>query len=187
MKIFKFNELENCDLIVDAIYEGGNLGNVSDDPLNKIVPVGNLGGFRYAGRLTNLKYIVLYTSGENLDWPDIIDNETGIFQYYGDNKKPGFELHDTKKKGNFILKNIFESTHSHLEPRLKVPPIFIFAKYPTINSNRSVQYKGICVPGVTGKNQTEDLIAIWRTSNGFRFQNYLAYFTILDVAKIPRN
>tara|TARA_R110001606_G_scaffold395471_1_gene567836 strand:- start:1912 stop:2073 length:162 start_codon:yes stop_codon:yes gene_type:complete len=50
--------------------------------------------------LDNLKYVVLYTSGENIDWPDTIGTETGIFQYYGDNKKPGHELHDTKKNLN---------------------------------------------------------------------------------------
>ena len=109
MKIYPFDKLSDCDLIIDAVYEGGKKGNVGDDPINKLLPVGNQGGFRYAGSLNNLKYIILYTSGENIDWPDTIDTETGIFQYYGDNKKPGHELHDTKKNGNTILKNLFES------------------------------------------------------------------------------
>lgn len=186
MNIIPFNKLKECDLIIDAIYEGDNNGNVGDDPINKILSVGNQGGFRYAGTLEQLKYIILYTSGENIDWPDTIDSETGIFQYYGDNKEPGHELHETKKKGNLILKNIFESLHSEDSPRVNVPPIFIFKKYPTANSNRSVQFKGLCVPGTINKNQLEDLIAIWKTSKGLRFQNYTAYFTILNVAKITR-
>jgi len=186
MRIFEFSKLENCDLIIDAIYEGGNNGNVGDDPINKILPVGNQGGFRYAGSLNSLKYVILYTSGENIDWPDTIDTETGIFQYYGDNKKPGHELHDTKKNGNTILKNLFESLHSKESPRAKIPPIFIFKKHPTHNSNRSVQFKGLCVPGTTNKNQLEDLVAIWKTTNGLRFQNYSAFFTILNIAKISR-
>ena len=45
MKIYPHNELANCDLIIDAIYEGGNRGNFGDDPINKILPVGNQGGF----------------------------------------------------------------------------------------------------------------------------------------------
>lgn len=187
MKIFKNNELSQCDLIIDAVYEGGNKGNVSDDPINKILPVGNQGGFRYAGSLEKLKYIILYTSGENIDWPDTIDIETGIFQYYGDNKKPGHELHDTKKNGNIILKNLFESLYSKDAPRVNIPPIFIFKKYPTKNSNRSVQFKGLCVPGTTNKNQLEDLVAIWKTSKGLRFQNYSAFFTILNISKISRS
>jgi hypothetical protein len=100
MKIYPFDKLSKCDLVIDAVYEGGKKGNVGDDPINKILPVGNQGGFRYAGSLDNLKYVVLYTSGENIHWPDTIDTETGIFQYYGDNKKPGHELHDTKKNLN---------------------------------------------------------------------------------------
>ena len=186
MKIYQFDKLSNCDLIIDAVYEGGKKGNVGDDPINKLLPVGNQGGFRYAGSLNNLKYVILYTSGENIDWPDTIDTETGIFQYYGDNKKPGHELHDTKKNGNTILKNLFESLHSQESPRVNIPPIFIFKKYPTQNSNRSVQFKGLCVPGTIDKNQLEDLVAIWKTTDGLRFQNYSAFFTILNIAKISR-
>ncbi len=44
MKIFNFEELDSCDLIVDALYEGGYVGSVGDDPINKIMPVGNMGG-----------------------------------------------------------------------------------------------------------------------------------------------
>jgi hypothetical protein len=186
MKIYPFDKLKKCDLIIDAVYEGGSKGNVGDDPINKLLPVGNQGGFRYAGSLNDLKYIILYTSGENTDWPDTIDTVTGIFQYYGDNKKPGHELHDTKKNGNTILKNLFESLHSQESPRVNIPPIFIFKKYPTQNSNRSVQFKGLCVPGTIDKNQLEDLVAIWKTTDGLRFQNYSAFFTILNVAKISR-
>ena len=187
MKIYQHNELNNCNLIIDAIYEGGSNGNVGDDPINKILPVGNQGGFRYAGSLGNLKYIILYTSGENIDWPDTIDIEIGTFQYYGDNKKPGQELHDTKKNGNAILKTLFHSLHSTDNPRILIPPIFIFKKYPTANSNRSVQFKGLCVPGTPDKNQLEDLVAVWKTKDGLRFQNYSAFFTILNIAKVSRN
>ena len=31
-RTFGFDELEDVDLIVDAIYEGGNYGDVRDDP-----------------------------------------------------------------------------------------------------------------------------------------------------------
>ena len=187
MKLFKNDELDNCDLIVDAIYEGGSKGNVGDDPINKIIPVGNMGGFRYAGSIDSLKYIVLYTSGHNIDWPDTIDLETGIFKYHGDNRTPGKDLHDTKKKGNIILKNLFDSLHSKVTPRKSIPPIFIFEKHPTENSQRSVQFKGMCVPGSNQIDSVSDLVALWKTSEGMRFQNYLAYFTILDIAIIKRS
>ena len=53
MRVYSYTELSNCDLIIDAIYEGGNQGNTSDDPITKILPVGNQGGFRYAGTIEN--------------------------------------------------------------------------------------------------------------------------------------
>lgn len=187
MRIFRHDELGSCDLIVDAIYEGGNNGNVGDNPIHKIMPVGNMGGFRYAGRINSIKYVVLYTSGHNIDWPDTIDSETGIFKYHGDNRTPGKDLHDTKKQGNIILKNIFDSLHSKNNTRQNVPPIFIFEKHPTEYSQRSVQFKGICVPGSNQIDSNSDLVAIWKTSDGMRFQNYVAYFTILDVAIITRS
>lgn len=50
-------------------------------------------------------YVVLYTSMEELEWPDYLDEETGIFRYYGDNRQPGRALTDTKKKGKFNFRN----------------------------------------------------------------------------------
>ena len=44
---------------------------------------------------------------EELEWPDFLDEETGIFRYYGDNREPGRALTDTKKKGNLILETTF--------------------------------------------------------------------------------
>jgi hypothetical protein len=184
MRVIAFDQLSTCDLIIDAIYEGGNIGNVGDDPINKIIPVGNMGGFRYKGKTSKPQFIVLYTSGENLDWPDRLDTETGIFKYHGDNRKPGYDLHDTKRKGNLILKNLFEFLNKGLFS--EIPPIFIFEKHPTKMSKRSVVFKGLCVPGTLQRNQIENLVAIWKTKSGERFQNYLAYFTILNIAKIKR-
>jgi hypothetical protein len=184
MKIYAFDQLSNCDLIIDAIYEGGNSGNLKDDPINKLLSVRNQGGFRFAGKAPNYKYVVLYTSGNDIDWPDNIDTETGIFQYYGDNKKPGQDLHKTS--GNLFLKILFDSLHSENDQRVNVPPIFVFRKFETNKSKRSVQFLGLCVPGVLKKNSINDLVAIWRTAGGQRFQNYRAFFTILNIPKITR-
>ena len=63
--VFKFNELETADLIVDAIYEGGKSGNVVDDPLTKLLSVGNQGGFRQKGSIDQLRYCVLYSDLTN--------------------------------------------------------------------------------------------------------------------------
>ena len=174
-KIYKFENLSTSDLIVDALYEGGSKGNASDDPLGKILFCGNSGGFRPVGTIKNWmhKYIVLYSSLKDLNWPDYIDEQTGQFIYYGDNKSPGHELHDTKKNGNSILRYYFGSLHKG--NRENVVPFFIFTKG---NKGRDVVFKGLAVPGHPNISQTEDLVAIWKSEYKKRFQNYKAIFTL---------
>ena len=36
-----FGALTGADLVVDAVYEGGTAGNAGDDPISRLVPVGN--------------------------------------------------------------------------------------------------------------------------------------------------
>jgi hypothetical protein len=165
------------------MYEGGSSGNAGDDPITKLLSCGNQGGFRYVGSYLNAKFCFLYTELSNRDWPDQIDYERGRFVYYGDNKTPGHELHDTAKKGNLILKNAFDRLH--LNERELIPPFFVFSK--VAGAGRSVVFRGIAVPGARDASQTEDLTAIWKTSKGQRFQNYRATFTILDIPVISRN
>jgi len=183
--VFKFSDLSTSDLVVDAIYEGGIKGNASDDPLAKLLPVSNQGGFRYIGNFStnNLRVIVLYSSMDDIDWPDFLDNETGIFNYYGDNKKTGRELHDTPRKGNLLLKKVFDDANSLNGDRKKVPPIFIFTK---AGAGRDIIFKGLAVPGSGSMSSMEDLVAVWKTYGGSRFQNYRAIFTILDISRINR-
>lgn len=144
------------------------------------------GGFRVSGKGPDKKLVVLYTSGEDKDWPDTLDLSTGQFVYFGDNKTPGHELHDTKPGGNNILRRVFELLHANPPDRTKIPPFFVFMKYPTEASARSVQFKGIAVPGYSGLPATSDLVAVWKTTEGKRFQNYRATFTILDGGTIAR-
>lgn len=178
--------LRIVDLFVDAVYEGGSAKTGADDPISNIFPgVGTQGGFRPPGRKER-KFVVLYTSGEDRDWPDHIDLSTGRFTYYGDNKKPGHELHDTRPGGNDLLRRCFGHLHAAPPNRALIPPFFICAKCPTENSNRSVQFKGLAVPGFPGLSQTEDLVAVWKAAGGQRFQNYRSVFTILDIPIISR-
>lgn len=178
-----FDKLNNSDLIVDRIYKGGNYGNAADDPINKLLKCGNQGGFRYAGNAEplNCNYIVLYSSLEDPDWPDFLDMKTGIFTYYGDNKRPGHELHDTRKKGNIILRNCFELLWRG--ERTKIPPFFVFNKGI---KGRDVIFRGIAVPGGNGLEMTTSLVAVWKSFSSQRFQNYKAQFTILDIPTVKR-
>ena len=187
MKIFTHEEVPECDLVIDAVYEGAPGGQLSGEALFKLLPgVANLGGFRVTGRGQRKKFVVLYSSGEDPDWPDRLDLETGRFTYYGDNKTPGHELHDTPQKGNRLLQNCFAWLHSETIERSSIPPFFIFHKHPTTTSSRSAQFRGLAVPGAAGLSGTSDLVAVWKTTKGQRFQNYRAVFTILDVPTISR-
>src|SRR5262245_41880959 len=156
--------MSSSDLVVDEIYVGGQAGNASDDPLRKLVGVSNSGGFRYLGSLENLRLVVLTTSLSDPNWPDEVDKENGVFTYYGDNKKPGRELHDTPRFGNEILRSLFEWA-ANASSRSRVPPVLAFANTGTY---RDVTFLGLMVPGLAGHTVTDDLAAIWRSSDGRR-------------------
>ncbi len=178
-----FGSLQDADLIVDAQYEGGNRGNSGDDPIHPLLGVGNWGGFRFSGSHADqrLKICVLYSELTDPDWPDQLHPETGQFVYFGDNKSPGHDLHNTPRRGNLILRSIFEDLHAG--SRSRIPPIFVFTK---AYKGRDVLFRGLAVPGAAAVGPTEDLIAVWKTRAGHRFQNYRAIFTILDVPRVPR-
>jgi len=166
-----------------AIYEGGTKGNSSDDVLGKLIPgAGNQGGFRQVGSADALRLAILYSSMDDPDWPDFIDIYTGVFTYFGDNKKPGFALHDTPRRGNKLLRSCFDILHGQPSERLKIPPFLVFTKG---TKGRDAIFRGLAVPGVEG-NPADDLVAIWRSKGGERFQNYRALFTILNAGTIYR-
>ncbi len=184
-KVIPFEALSDADLIVDSIYQGRRKGNAGDDPLPKLMRVDSQGGFRYRGKVRGkLELLVLTTSMNDPDWPDALDPETGLFTYFGDNKKPGRDLHDTGRDGNLILRTLFEDSRAGAEGRKDVPPIFLFANAGTA---RDVRFLGLAVPGASDQDASEELVAIWRNIRGQRFQNYRARFTVLDVARISRN
>jgi hypothetical protein len=184
-KVVPFDELAEADLVVDAVYLGGVANNAADDPLNKLTRCGNMGGFRKVGRKQQIKYVVLYSSQSDRNWPDQLDSATGLFTYYGDNKTPGSQLHDTTRGGNKLLAHVFDQIHSSPSRRSEVPPFFIFTKAP-VYGRRAVQFRGLAAPGANGVAPTDDLVAVWKSFEGQRFQNYKALFTVLKTPRISR-
>lgn len=188
MKIIRFDELTKCDLHVDAIYEAGDLNtSFANEPIHHLFPCANRGGFRTIGRGGIKKLVVLFSTGEENDWPDRIDSRTGLFTYFGDNRKPGHDLEDTKLGGNRLLATCFENLHSSHHNRSLIPPFFVFSKCVGDFRPCSVQFKGLAVPGAKGMASTDDLVAVWKKDNNDkRFQNYRSTFTILDAGVIKR-
>jgi hypothetical protein len=184
LQVFSQTQLSDADLHVDATYVGGRAGNAGDDPFPKLLTVSNMGGFRYRGNIASLELVVLMSSLNDPDWPDNLDVETGVFTYYGDNKKPGRALHDTPRNGNELLRRVFELASTDMAGRQAVPPILLFANK---GEWRDVVFLGLAVPGTSDLRVSEDLVAIWKSSNGRRFQNYRARFTVLDVPTVSRD
>ena len=187
-KVIEFDALENADLVVDCIYRGGNSGNKSDEPLLKLIPrCESGGGFRKKKREDGsgkLAYVVLYMTMTELEWPDYLEEETGVLRYYGDNRKPGRSLTDTPKKGNKTLEETFSLLNEGIHLK-DMPPFFVFKN---AGKGRDIQFLGLAAPGNPKISPDKDLVAFWRSLNGERFQNYEAYFTILDTGEkaIPR-
>lgn len=175
------NERINWQLYIDAIYKSdSNRKNFSAEELSKLLGVKNQGGFRYLGKTEAPNLVILFTSGEDIYWRDELDSSLGVLLYYGDNKTPGTDLHKTKLHGNEILRYIFElSSSSDIDKRKKIPPILVFKK----TTGRNVKFLGLAVPGIKGKPNKDWLTAVWGCNkNGDRFQNYKAYFTILNTS-----
>ncbi|PYX55540.1 MAG: hypothetical protein DMG76_17885 [Acidobacteria bacterium] len=104
-----FGDLSIADLIVDAIYKGGSANNAGDDPIAKLLPCGNQGGFRFCGSTTlpGCRMAVLFSTFNEPDWPDLLEPETGRFMYFGDNRQPGHELHEAWRQQ--IAQGVFRS------------------------------------------------------------------------------
>ncbi len=128
-----FDQLTNADLLVERIYEGGRAGTVGDDPLAKLLPVGNQGGFRYKGSPAagRVRLVVLYTTGTEPSWPDVLDPYTGSFAYWGDNRSAGAGLRDTQRQGNRLLEHMFDRAAAGHVARGSVCPVLLFEKAGT--------------------------------------------------------
>ena len=172
---------QNWRLYVDAIYRADpTKANMSAEVLSKLLGVKNQGGFRYRGKTDSPDLVILFSSGEDVYWRDEIDNGLGLFLYYGDNNTPGRDLHKTNLHGNEILRHVFElASSSNTQIRRRIPPILVFKKA----NSRDVKFLGLAVPGIKGKPEKDWLTAVWgSTVEGDRFQNYKAFFTILNTA-----
>ena len=183
VKTVEFDKLKTAELVVDTIYKGGNVSGKGSEVLSKLMPgCSNSGGFRKVMRKdgTGLPaYVVLYTSMSELAWPDFLDEETGIFRYYGDNRNPGRALLDTPRKGNRLLEFVFDCLNSKDGSISNIPPFFVFKK---TGNGWDVQFLGLAAPGNPRISPDRDLVSFWRTLDGQRFQNYEAYFTVLDTS-----
>ena len=182
MKRVSYYEIEFNKLVIDCTYEDSREDGspLSGQPLQKIFPgIGNMKGIRAVGRKPDWKLFVLTSTQRESDWPDALDESSGVLTYWGDNRTPGRELHSSA--GNFMFREIFDQAAGSSESRMKVPPGFYFTSG---DRGRDVIFRGLVVPRTIQSDNAEDLIAVWRSTNGHRFQNYRAKFSVIDASEI---
>jgi len=132
---FTFQRRDLCpnDVRIDILYCGvchSDLHTARGDWDGLIYPNGTVypcvPGNEIVGRVTAVGDTVTKFKEGDLDWPDELNPESGTFVYYGDNKKPGHELHKTPRGGNLILRSAFEGPPSW--PPHQHSAIFYFHK-----------------------------------------------------------
>lgn len=181
------------DLQVDASYRNTNNWKSPDDVFNKFFRlrgkgINNTSGFRPKSRhggasdIVDAAFVLLVTNFGEPEWPDRLDRESGLFVYYGDNKKPG-KLEDTALGGNRLLEHAFRQVHGR--ERHLVRPFLAFESFKGPNGS-AMKFLGLACPGADGLSADEDLVAVWRVRDGHRFQNYRSTFTILSEGSILR-
>lgn len=185
-RVIAFQDLGDADLYVGAVYLGGTKKTIADEPLAKLLPVGNQGGFRPAGSVKEgrVHFAVLFTSGKEREWPDRLDPETGVLTYFGDNRKPGRGLHDTTRNGNLLLRSSFAAARGDACNRKTVPPFLLFQK---VGTGRDVRFAGLVAPRVSSGDQDADLAVVRPVAKGVEVENYRAQFSLLDTGVVHRD
>ena len=106
-----YEELASCSLQVDAVYQSlrvlGDRQTHYRDPFRPLLGVKAQGGFRWRGACETTPFMVIYSDFVQTEWPDRIDETTGLVTYFGDNRRPGRDLHKTA--GNRWLRDTFNS------------------------------------------------------------------------------
>lgn len=184
-RIVRFADLASTDLHRDTIYEGGTAGHYGDEPIHHMLPVGNQGGIRYAGPADRCRLVVLFSILDHQDWPDHIDEVTGVVTYYGDNRDGARAALD--QKGNRAVREIFRRGFATREARAECPPFLLFtrADEPGL-PKRSQRFRGLAVPGAIGVPPEDWLVMKWFETPSGGFENYQLTLTLLNAPTVPR-
>lgn len=192
MYSFAYTDLQSADFISGAIYESGG-GGFAKEPLHELFKIDNFKGVGTQSGIRRSKvevkgvddeaYIVLVNTRLVDEWKNHYDPLTKILTYYGDNRTPGNDIHNTKQRGNLAFKKVFERAYGSQEEREKLPPIFYFERTGT---SSDMKFIGLALPFVEGKTKEEALRKrIFETEAG-NFENYIAEFTIIQNMHIKR-
>ena len=175
-------EVVDAPLIKGAVYEGGP--SIKDEPIQKLLGVGNQGGIRLKGHTGEWSKVVLYSTHEEDEWPDTIDDRHGHVTYYGDCRSPGKAVFAAK--GNAALNRMFERGFDLREDRELCPPFFVFSHVRGGAPPRTVRFRGLAVPGSPVIPPEEWLVAKWFGRAPERFQNVVLRLSLLATLEVDR-
>lgn len=175
---------------MDEVYLSNGSTHLDGDVLSKLMLVGNSGGFRKRtikkhsktkyGE-SELAYVVLVSTGKETEWTDSVDRKNRLVTYYGDNREPGNDIHNTKGKGNVTLNDVFTKLANG--DRTHIPPFFYFEGA----GGRNIKFIGLLVPGDGSSANLENQLEVFTGfKDGKKYQNYRAKFSILDANNIDR-
>lgn len=174
-------DVRESDLWMNAVYEGGP--SLADEPIHLILGTQNMKGIRPKRRVDGkTAFIALHSTADEIEWPDLLDQSTGIYTYYGDNRTVGNGLFSSD--GNKAIERIFSSDFDTQEGRLTIPPFFIFSAVDGFAA-RSVQFKGLAVPGCSGPQEDWCVSKFFRSTTG-KFHNFQFKLTILAERSISK-
>ena len=174
----RFELLAESDLQVGATYLWGREPNLKAEPLNRLLGVGNVGGFRWRGQMEQAPFVVITSNNKNAQWPDSFDRDTGSLTYFGDNRI-GHDL--TATKGNKLLGYVQQLLLR--KDRAKIPPFLYFTK--------STNPKGWVFEGVFYPSYGDPWINDWPEivigGKAKQFANYRAAFQRTEDQLISRS
>lgn len=184
------------ELVIDKSYRNTANWRMDEDEFNKFFRfsgqgIANAQGFRPKSinggstAIEDCAFCLLVTDYGQIEWPDSLDCETGLFTYFGDNREPGKKLHEVPVGGNRLLEKVFDLLHE--DARGAICPFLCFESHKGADGYSYMRFLGLAVPGADGLSNLDDLVAVWRRKGQQRFQNYKAVFTILDAESVPRS
>lgn len=176
-----FENLAGSDLVVNTIYQSGSAPNLKSEVLSRLLPVGNVGGFRWPGTWDKTNLVVLTSNANESLWPDKYDRERKMVRYFGDKRSDG-DILETRG-GNRILEAAFRGVEGGANGRLGVPVFLYFGRW---GKGRDWLFNGLAVPGHPEVDASVSLQKVWSDSENGTFANYLATFTVIKVPRVSR-
>lgn len=173
----------SADLIPGALYVASTSSTGrGNEVISQLLPgISNSGGFRPRASGGDPALVVLYSTGGEGDWPDHFDPTSGVFTYFGDNRKPGNDLHSTAKGGNRLLRKWFDDC---FHGRNHLVPVILAFQRDSSSKGQNVRFIGLVVPGSPQEPLKDSLQIEIREHNDGQFENYKAKFTVLETGPI---